>query len=141
MKKLLAFGCWLLAISCWVSCSEKLSPEEQAAQAALSYYHRILEGYPDGLQAAKADDSDLPDDYRDQRELTFKQFADDIQRQHGGLKAVELSSNPARRDSLKTKDGQWEHVTYAFLLLSFNDSTKEEIVVPMVEHNGEWLLK
>ena len=33
------------------------------------------------------------------------------------------------------------HLVYAFLLLSYNDSTQEEITVPMVEVNGEWKIK
>jgi len=141
MKRLIAFSIGLMAFTCWVSCSNKLSPEEQAAQAALSYYNRILEGFPDGLQAAKADDGSLPDDYRKQRHLTYHQFVNDIQRQHGGLQSISISPNVARRDSIKAKDGQWQHVTYAFLLFTFRDSTQEEIVVPMVHQNGEWLLK
>ena len=38
-------------------------------------------------------------------------------------------------------EDQWQQVVYAFLLLQFRDSTQEEIVVPMVERDGEWVLK
>jgi hypothetical protein len=29
----------------------------------------------------------------------------------------------------------------AFLMLCFGDSTIEEVVVPMVKHEGKWLMK
>jgi len=140
MKKLLALGIGLLALACWVSCSEKRTPEQEAAEAALSYYHRLLEGYPDGLLAAKANDS-LPDELQEEMKHAFHQFVSDMQHKHQGLKSVSISPNVGRRDSLRKPDGSWQHVTYAFLLLSFNDSTQEEISVPMVESNGDWFLK
>jgi hypothetical protein len=141
MKKLLAFSIGLLSLCCWVSCSSQ-TPEEQAAQAALSYYQRLMEGYPDGLQAAKSDNDSLPADYREQRQKIFQQYAHDIEQKHGGLQAVSLSQNAARRDSFRIAgDDQWQQVVYAFLLLQFRDSTQEEIVVPMVQREGEWVLK
>ena len=140
MKKLLAFSIGLLSLCCWVSCSSQ-TPEEQAAQAALSYYQRLMEGYPDGLQAAKSDNDSLPADYRDQRQKIFQQYAHDIEQKHGGLQAVSLSQNAARRDSFRAGEDQWQQVVYAFLLLQFRDSTQEEIVVPMVQREGEWVLK
>ena len=141
MKELLAFSIGLLSLCCWVSCSSQ-TPEEQAAQAALSYYQRLMEGYPDGLQAAKSDNDSLPADYREQRQRIFQQYTHDIEQKHGGLQAVSLSQNAARRDSFRIAgEDQWQQVVYAFLLLQFRDSTQEEIVVPMVQREGEWVLK
>ena len=141
MKKLLAFSIGVLSLCCWVSCSSQ-TPEEQAAQAALSYYQRLMEGYPDGLQAAKSDNDSLPADYREQRQRIFQQYTHDIEQKHGGLQAVSLSQNAARRDSFRIAgEDQWQQVVYAFLLLQFRDSTQEEIVVPMVQREGEWVLK
>ena len=123
-----------------LACSSK-TPEEAASEAALSYYNRILQGYPDGLLAAKAGSDSLPGDYRHQLKLSYQQYIKDLQRLHGGLQAVALSDNPARRDSFKLDGDKYEHVIYTFLLLSFRDSTKEEITIPMVEENGEWRMK
>ena len=58
----------------------------------------------------------------------------DMVSKHGGLTDVAVSPNIGRRDTSI-------HVTYAFLLLSFRDSTQEEIAVPMVEVDGEWRMK
>jgi hypothetical protein len=129
MKHLLSLFLVLLAIGC-----TELTPEEKAAQAALSYYNRLLEGYPDGLLAAKANVDELPSDYRTELVKVYRQYAEDMRTKHQGLHHVSLSENAPRRDTV-------QHLTYVFLLLSYNDSTREEIIVPMVERNGEWLLK
>ncbi len=140
VKGLHAIWLFVLAGIVLTACS-KPSPEEQAAQAALSYYQRIIEGYPDGLTDAKAASSEIPSDYRQALQKTFFQYAEDIKLRHGGLKAVTLSENKAYRDSIPTADKRYEQVVYAFLLLEFDDSTREEIAVPMVEQDGEWLMK
>ncbi len=123
----------LFLIMLAVGCTEP-TPEEKAAQAALSYYNRLLEGYPDGLLAAKANVDELPSDYRAELVKVYRQYVEDMRTKHQGLHHVSLSENAPRRDTV-------QHLTYVFLLLSYNDSTREEIIVPMVERNGEWLLK
>ena len=138
MRKLLALACSLLAVGCWVSCSEKLSPEQAAAEAALSYYQRLVDGYPDGMVAAKADADSLPDELRQQLVKAYRQYVADMQHQHGGLKSVSISSNVGKCDTLTA---QTSPLVYAFLLLTFADSTQEEICVPMVERDGDWLMR
>ncbi len=152
MRKLLALACSLLAVGCWVSCSEKLSPEQAAAEAALSYYQRLVDGYPDGMVAAKADVDSLPDELRQQLVKAYRQYVADMQRQHGGLKSVSISSNVGKCDTLTAQTSnlkpqtskfkpQTSPLVYAFLLLTFADSTQEEICVPMVERDGDWLMR
>ncbi len=117
-----------------ISCSWDVRPEEEAAQAALDYYQRLLEGYSDGLLAAKAGVDSLPDDYRKQLEKAYAKYMDDMKEKHGGLQSVTISSNVGRRDTSM-------NLVYAFLMLSYKDSTQEEITVPMVAVNGEWKIK
>jgi len=124
----------LILLFAYCSCSTSLSPEEEAAQAALSYYNRLIEGYPDGLLAAKAGYDAMPASYRKQMAKVYEQYVADMTERHGGLCAVRLSGNAARRDSA-------QNVTYTFLILSFNDSTQEEITVPMTQRDGEWVIK
>ena len=134
MKKLLAFSALLLALSCWLSCSEKQSPEQQAAEAAQSFYQRLLDGYPDGFLAGRAVYDQLPADYREQLVKANEQYVKDMQEKHAGLRSVTISPNVGRADSTL-------HVVYAFLLLSYGDTTQEEITVPMVLVDGEWKMK
>lgn len=116
------------------ACANESSPEQQAAQVALQYYSRLLEGYPDGFMAGRAGTDTLPTHYRNQLVKAGVQYAEDIKRLHNGIRSVSISSNVGRRDSI-------QGIVYAFLLLSFNDSTVEEIAVPMVQCEGEWLMK
>ena len=134
MKKLLASSALLLTLNCWVSCSEKQSPEQQAAEAAQSFYQRLLDGYPDGFLAGRAVYDQLPADYREQLVMANEQYVKDMQEKHAGLRSVTISPNVGRADSTL-------HVVYAFLLLSYGDTTQEEITVPMVQVDGEWKMK
>ena len=127
-------GLVFLALLLLMPGCKEVSPEQQAAEAALDYYSRLLEGYADGLLAAKAGADSLPDDYRSQLRQACEQYADDINTKHGGLQSVAISDNVGRTDSSL-------HVTYAFLVLSFRDSTREEVSVPMVLEDGVWKLK
>ena len=60
------------------------------------------------------------------------QYMGQLKDDHSGLAAVQAIS--AKTDTAR-------HVGRAFLMLCFADSTKEEIVVPMVLHDGNWYLK
>jgi hypothetical protein len=131
MKKLVTI---VFAVLMVMACSGSLTPEQQAAEAALSYYNRLLEGYPDGFMAGKADFDSLPSDYRRQLVGAAEQYVADMTAQHGGLASVAISENVGRTDTTL-------QLTYAFLMLSFRDSTQEEISVPMVLRDGEWLMK
>ena len=123
----------LMGLMGLMGCHES-NPEQQAAEAAQGYYQRLLENYPDGFLAGKACYDQLPDDYREQLVKANEQYMKDMQQRHDGLRAVSVSPNVGRTDSTL-------HVVYAFLLLSYGDSTQEEIAVPMVHVDGEWKMR
>ncbi len=131
-KKGLVIG--LMGLIGLMGCSGEQSPEQQAAEAAQGYYQRLLDGYPDGFLAGKAAYDDMPSDYRDQLVKANEQYMRDMQQKHDGLRSVAISPNVGRSDSTL-------HVVYAFLLLSYGDSTKEEVTVPMVQVDGDWKMR
>ena len=122
-----------MALLCLAACSS-VSSEEQAAKAARSYYVHLLDDRPAEFLDGKVGADSLPDAYRAQLIQTYNQYMADMVSKYGGLTDVAVSPNIGRRDTSI-------HVTYAFLLLSFRDSTQEEIAVPMVEVDGEWRMK
>ena len=122
-----------VALLLLAACS-KSSPEQRAAEAAQAYYQQLVDGYPEGFLEGKAGVDSLPADYCDQLVAVYKQYIDELQQKHQGLHAVRIADNVARRDTL-------QHLMYTFLLLSYGDSTQEEITVPMVEVGGEWKMK
>ena len=123
----------LIGLMGLVGCQE-VSLEQQAAEAAQSYYQRLLDGYPDGFLAGKAAYDEMPADYRDQLVKANEQYMKDVEQKHNGLRSVVVSPNVGRIDSTL-------HVVYAFLLLSYGDSTKEEVIVPMVQVDGDWKMR
>ena len=116
----------------FMGCSSGPTAEERAAQAAKTYYDHLAAGrygqFLDGKTGAEA----LPADYREQLLTSCQQFMAQQAKAHKGICDIRISA--ARTDSLT------DYIS-VFLLLCYGDSTQEEIVVPMVEHNGQWRMK
>ena len=129
----LRFSLLTIIFSLLWACSSG-SPEEQAARAARTYYQHLVDDRPAEFLDGKIGADSLPADYRAQMLAAINQYRADMLDKHEGLSAVEISSNVGRQDTTL-------HLTYAFLLLCYGDSTKEEITVPMVHHDGRWLMK
>ena len=116
------------------ACSGQATLEEEAAKAAQSYYALLADNQPEAFLDAKVGADSLPAIYRAQMLKVYEQYVSEINDKHGGIREVTVSENVGRRDTTLG-------ITYAFLILSFNDSIQEEVAVPMVEQNGVWLMK
>jgi uncharacterized lipoprotein YajG len=126
-------GFLLMAILLLCGCSQQdQSSEEQAGIAAKEYYDRLLAGDIDGFLKGKADMDSVPADYRSQMYAACEQYKKELDETHGGVAAITVSN--ARTDST-------QQMMQAFLLLNFKDSTKEEIIVPMVQRGEVWMLR
>lgn len=123
--------CCLALASCGNKASE-LKPDELAARAAKLYYENLLHGkceaYIDGFYRPDS----IPESYREQLIVSAKQYVGQMKKDHQGLVSVEAVG--ARTDTAK-------HVGEAYLLLGFGDKAKEEVVVPLVLHDGCWMLR
>ena len=106
--------------------------EEMASLAAKGYYEHLIGGEYEHFLAGKAGADSFPKSYREQLIIGYKQFVAQQKKAHGG--AASFSVTNAKVDSSL-------NVIQVFLMINFADSLKEEIVVPMVEHNGEWKMK
>lgn len=115
----------------WASCSSP-TKEELASLAAKGYYQHLIEGdYEHFLEGRVMADS-LPNDYRSQLIDGYSQFLAQQVKARGGINEVRISR--AFTDST-------QQYTSVLLMLCYGDSTTEEVVVPMVEHNGRWMMK
>ena len=113
------------------ACS-KGTPEEQAMKAAVDCYEALLDGdYVTFLEGRAGMDS-IPDSFREQLLVSYKQFMHLQQEAHQGIKSIE---------PMRALPDSSLNLIQVFLLVSYADSTHEEIVVPMVEHDGEWKMK
>ena len=114
------------------ACKDEPKPGELAAKAAVEGYGHLIAGrYADYLAGVAGADS-LPAAYREQLLVGAKQFMARQKEEHGGIAAVSV---------VKYVTDSVARQTNVFLLLSFGDSTKEEVVVPMVESPAGWRMK
>ena len=125
----------LIALMALMGCSE-VTPEEkalaEAKEGAQKSYQALLDGrYEDFLEGRARMDS-IPNAYREQLITSYKQYILQQRKVHGDINSIQVSN--ARIDST-------QHLIQVFLILNYADSLQEEIVVPMIEHNGEWKMK
>lgn len=121
----------LVSLAQWAACSSP-TREELASLAAKGYYQHLIEGDLDHFLEGRVMADSLPDDYRSQLIDGYSQFLDQQVQARGGINEVRISR--AYTDST-------QQYTSVLLMLCYGDSTSEEVVVPMVERNGRWMMK
>ena len=121
----------LVFLAQWAACSSP-TREELASLAAKGYYQHLIEGDFDHFLEGRVMADSLPDDYRSQLIDGYSQFLAQQVNARGGINEVRISR--AYTDST-------QQYTSVLLMLCYGDSTSEEVIVPMVEHNGRWMMK
>lgn len=115
-----------------VACTSK-TPEEQAMDTALDCYKHLMAGDPETFLNGRAGMDNIPESYREQLLVSYKQFAHQQRQAHQGIVSIE---------STRTMTDSKSQMIQVFLLINYADSTIEEIVVPMVkDDDGRWLMK
>ena len=120
----------LAASSC--SPAKPQNPNELAVRAAKVYYDYLIAGnfeaYVDGFYRPDS----IPGSYREQLIVNAKQYMAGMRTRHSGVSDIVVTR--AETDTL----GGYTNV---FMLITFADSIREEIVVPMVKRGNEWKMK
>ena len=127
MRKLISIVVLVIVAACSTPTKEEL-----ASLAAKGYYQHLIDGDYDHFLEGRVMADSLPDDYRSQLIDGYAQFLAQQQKARGGINEVRVSR--AFTDST-------QQYTSVLLVLCYGDSTTEEVVVPMVEHNGRWMMK
>ena len=128
MKKLL----YLFVAMVIVACTYSLDQGEVAARAAKEYYGYLLQGNIASFVDGHYRPDSIPDTYREQLIANTKMYVNQQNEEHHGIKDIRI---------VDAKTDMQKHAANVFLVLSFGDSTSEEIVVPMVESGGVWYLR
>lgn len=130
MKKILFF---LLSVMSLFSCKEK-APDlgYYAGIAAKGYYDMLLEGRYDEFVEGQYMPHRIPEGYRQQLVLNAKMFVEQQKNEHRGMKAFQI---------LDAKADTAHHLADVYLSVTYGDSTKEQIVVPMVEVEKKWKMR
>ena len=109
-----------------------VTAEEQASLAAKGYYTHLIKGEYELFLEGKQGAGQLPENYRSQLLDGYRQYVAQQETLHHGIREVRVAT--ARRDTLA-------NYAEVFLILCFGDSTNEEVVVPMEEHQGQWRMR
>ena len=120
-----------LAVSVILAACSSTTPEEAAAESAKSYYELLIEDDAERFLERKAGIDTLSADYGEQLLEAVRQYQRDIKQKHGGLREVRIADNQSAFNTSQLST----------LILCYADSTQEAIVVPMVERDGQWLMK
>lgn len=114
------------------SCSQEQKPDWSAANAAKTYYDSLLQAKCEYFTDGHYRPEPIPEQYRSQLVDNTRMYLDRLLKEHGGLKEVQVVNCVTDTAGLSAN---------AFLLLCYGDSTKEEIVVPMVKNGSEWQMR
>ena len=111
------------------ACSGSLYTHEAVREAAEEYYTMLIEGDYNGFVGGYADAKDMPEDFRSQlRDATAQFMASDDMRSLMNVSAIS--------DSLSA-----DSTAVVMLQLQFNDSTFEQIELPLVLTEGGWKMR
>lgn len=132
MKKFLFF--MILSIGLVFASCKKETPDPGyfAGIAAKGYYDLLLEGKYNDFVAGYNQPNRIPKGYHEQLLLNARMFMEQQQEEHKGLAGIHF---------LHAKADTARHVADVFLQMVYGDSTKEQVVVPMVLVRGDWKMR
>lgn len=116
----------LLPAVCLTACNKEIPAEEIALQTAKTYYEQLVAGDYASFVAGTYRPDSITSAYREELETNAKMFVATAKERHrdiDSISAIRISGDTA------------------FLKVCFSDSIKEEIVVPMINNNGVWMMK
>ena len=124
----------VLAAMLLIACGGKSddNPSEMVGRTAKLYYDNLLHGRYDVFVDGFYRHDSIPGSYRSQLIDNARMYVAQMNDDHHGLYRVDLIR--ATADTARN-EGR------AFLLLCFADSTREEIVVPMVRVEKLWMMR
>lgn len=131
-----SYSVWLVILAAMlvIACGGKGgdNPSEMAGRTAKLYYENLLHGRYDVFVDGFYRPDSIPSSYRSQLIDNARMYVAQMNDDHHGLARVDLIR--ATADTARN-EGR------AFLLLCFADSTREEVVVPMVRIENLWMMR
>lgn len=103
-----------------------------SGEEVVGYYNLYAQGDYAAYVAQMASCDGKPEDYRHQMELLLKQHAAQVKREKGGIKAVSFGRMEAHLDSTAVN---------AFLNVTYQDETTEEVMLPLVLVDNKWRVR
>lgn len=123
----------VIAVTACSKESPKLpTPEEEASAMAQQCYEALYGGNEEWFLSQRMHADEMTQDYRNQLLIAYRQHVTRVNDEHRGVSSIQVTG--AHADSTL-------QIVQVLLMLSYADSTKEEIVVPMVQKGQQWMLK
>ena len=122
---------WLLT-ACGGKNPQIAGTAEGAMVAAKLYYDCLAVGQYEMFLNGRLGASDMPESYRQELIDSYRQFMAQQRQAHGSVISTEATG--ISQDTAL-------HVTYVLLSITFADSIHEEIAVPMVLQDDQWLMR
>ena len=119
--------------------SENIKQEDIALQTAKAHYDQLIAGQTQSFLEGTLKGDALPEDYKEQLLLNLQMYIETQQKIHGGFS--EVIAVRATCDTTTINPDSLLITAQSTLMLCFKDSTKEEIVVPMVRSNNTWYMQ
>lgn len=121
----------LLCAVC-AACSSDIKTDEQAANTARLYYDYLLQGQYDDYVAGIDGYDEMPESYRRQLTDNARMFMKQQNREHGGIERLRIM-----RADIDTE----AQTAQVFLVISYQDGSNEQIMVPMVRNGSLWMMR
>ncbi|MBP5515223.1 MAG: DUF4878 domain-containing protein [Bacteroidaceae bacterium] len=129
MRKLIYLSfCVLMLQVLFVGCRRH---DANASKAAERYYGYLAKGDVDKYMRGMADYDSLPEEYREQLHNLFQQYIDHEKEARKGILSAQ-----ALRDTLISDDQ-----AHVFLLVTYGDSTQEQVSLPLVLTDKGWRMR
>lgn len=143
MNRIFSFLCGLAAFLMVLSACDSVNQEERAMQTAQKYYEQLFQGdVKSFVEGSLVGYDTVPSVYKSQLMINAKMYVERLQQEHQGVDSVKALRAQLDTIKIKGKGSEVETViAQTFLCLQFADSTKEEIVVPMVLKDDIWYLR
>ncbi len=135
-RKLLPFVVLAFFLATMLACSKK----DVAATTAKKYYEALFSGNSEEFVSGMYLPEKLPESYREQLIANAKMFVSRMNKEHDGVYEIRVIN--CETEEVKDSGGEALYKTAnAFLVFCCGDSLNEEVLVPMVEHDGKWFMR
>lgn len=129
----------LLSVVLFSCKPDEARPEDVALQTAKAYYEQLLSGDVQSFLEGTLKGDTVPGDYKSQMLLNMQMYLEQQGKAHQGIAAVKASR--ATCDTARYANDPLHITAQSFLVICYNDSTCEEVVVPMVKKGGIWYMQ
>ncbi len=111
--------------------SEAVDQHKVIRERAATCYSYLVRGDIDAYLSSFAGIDEMSPDFRSQMEDVFAQYLEELFQSRGGITRATVVGDTLL-DSIRAD---------AFVEITFGDSTTETINLPMILHDGEWMLQ